>query len=86
MKADEEGNVHASVLKDYFINTLDKEFNEKKVEKADVENFLSSFVFTKYGLTDVKEFAPRIFPHEFAPTDEIERALNNGKKRGLPPP
>ena len=76
VRPDEEGNVHASVLKDYFLESLDKEFNDKSVNKDDIENFLSAFVFTKYGLTDVENFGPRIYSHEFDPTQEIERALN----------
>lgn len=37
-------------------------------------------------MTDGTIVAPRIFPHEYSSNYEVDKALNEGKKRGVPPP
>ena len=53
----------------------------KKLCKADIEGFLSSFIYNTYGSTNVATIAPLIFTDD----NYVAKKLNH-RTRGNPPP
>lgn len=47
-----------SELQDAVIDVCKKEIDNHRVDKQDIEAFLSSYVFNKYGLTKLKDITP----------------------------
>jgi len=52
----------------------------KRLNKRDIEGFLSSFVYNAYGSTNINQIANMVFSDE-----NIGNKLNN-RVRGNPPP
>jgi hypothetical protein len=53
----------------------------KKLNKKDIEGFLSAFIYNTYGGTSFKDIAPIVFSND----NYISKKLNH-RKRGNPPP
>ena len=54
---------------------------QKKMEKKDIEGFLSAFIYNTYWSTNVEAIAPLVFTDE----NYVAKKLNN-RTRGNPPP
>lgn len=78
---DKNGTIDLNEFKTLIISTFKKEIEDSSVSKKDIEAFLSSFVYNKYGHTAVEELAPRIF----ASAEEYNRIIDHFR-RPKPPP
>lgn len=66
----------------FIIDTCKEDLKSRYITKQDVEGFLSSFVYNRYGGTDIKKVAPLIW-------EQNPQELNNLSKvhvRAVPPP
>lgn len=48
-------------FKDFLKENLQAEIMDRKISKADLEGFLSAFVYNKYGATNVEKVATLVF-------------------------
>jgi hypothetical protein len=53
----------------------------KKLQKRDIEGFLSAFIYNAYGATNIGNVAPLVFTDD----NYVSKKLNN-RVRGNPPP
>lgn len=81
IKSDKHGNVSVDQFKDFMLSHFKSEMVNKKLQKKDLEGFLSSFIYNAYGSTDMGSIAPTIFRED----NYIDKKLNN-RVRGNPPP
>lgn len=81
MKPDKNGNVSVDQLKDFVLAHCKDEMISKKLNKKDVEGFLSAFIYNAYGSTNADSIAPLVFTEE----NYVAKKLNN-RTRGNPPP
>jgi hypothetical protein len=68
-------------LKSFVLANVKDEMATKKINKKDVEGFLSAFIYNAYGATNANSIAPLIFTDE----NYVAKKLNN-RTRGNPPP
>ena len=81
LKFDKYGNVAALDLENYMLDVCKNHLVKREVDRADLEGFLSSFVYNKYKMTDVNNLAPMIFSDD----TQISKKVYS-LRRPMPPP
>ncbi len=81
VKFDRYGNVSAEELEKYLLEVCKEHLVKRDLDKADLEGFLSSLVFSKYKTTDVNQLAPFVFSDD----TQISKKIHS-LRRPLPPP
>lgn len=81
LKPDKNGNVSVDQLKNFVLAHCKDEMIGKRINKKDVEGFLSAFIYNAYGATNANNIASMVFTDE----NYVAKKLNN-RTRGNPPP
>ena len=68
-------------MKNFVLTNVKDELINKKLNKRDIEGFLSSFIYNAYGSTNVNNIAPLVFTDE----NYVAKKLNH-RVRPNPPP
>lgn len=80
--SDKNGTLSVDEFKGFLVNTCSEELVNRRLQKADIEGFLSAFVYNSYGGTDLKSVAPIVFEKD---ATKLTTRLN-GSFRANPPP
>ena len=78
---DKNGNISVDQFKNFVLTHCKDEMINKKLNKKDVEGFLSAFIYNTYGTTNVDSIAPLVFTDD----NVVAKKLNH-RVRGNPPP
>lgn len=81
IKTDANGNVSVDQLRDFILDTCEKDLIDRRIYKKDIEGFLSAFNYNCYGSTNIDEISNLIYTRD----DEILNKLAE-RKRANPPP
>lgn len=81
IKTDANGNVSVDQLRDFILDTCEKDLIDRRIYKKDIEGFLSAFNYNCYGSTNIDEISNLIYTRD----DEIPNKLAE-RKRANPPP
>lgn len=79
---DKNGNVGVDQLKNFVINYCKDDMVNKKINKKDIEGFLSAFIYNTYGGTSINELPKIVFSEE----NYVSKKLNHRKRANPPPP
>jgi Ca2+-binding EF-hand superfamily protein len=82
VQTDANNNLNVDDFKAFVVDSCREELIERKIDKKDIEGFLSAFTFNNHGATDVEKVAPLVFE-----TDVNKVATNlTTRVRANPPP
>lgn len=82
VQTDANNNLNVDDFKAFVVDSCRDELIERKIDKKDIEGFLSAFTFNNHGATDVEKVAPLVFE-----TDVNKVATNlTTRVRANPPP
>lgn len=59
--ADKNGNLNVEDFKAFVVDQCREELISRKVNKNDIEGFLSAFTFNNHGATDINQVAPLVY-------------------------
>lgn len=79
---DKNGNLTVEEFKQFVKESCKQELIDRKIQKRDVEGFLSAFVYNKYGATNIDGIAPLVFEKD---ANKLSLSIAN-KVRANPPP
>jgi hypothetical protein len=82
VQIDKNGNVQIDQLKQFLLAQCREEMANKRLNKKDIEGFLSSFVYNTYGSTNAGTIGNVIFTDE----NYIGTKLNHRARANPPPP
>ena len=80
--ADKNGSLSVDEFKKFLIDECREDLMNRKLQKADLEGFLSAFVYNTYGGTDIKSVAPIVFEKD---ANKLTTKLNNHRRANPPP-
>lgn len=58
---DKNGNLTVTEFQDFLKDNLKDELMSRRVQKRDIEGFMSAFVYNKYGATCIDKIGPLVF-------------------------
>lgn len=80
--ADANNNLNVDDFKAFIVETCREELIARRVNKQEIEGFLSSFVFNSHGATDVNSVAPLVYESD---PNKLAITVSN-RVRANPPP
>lgn len=58
---DKNGNLSVTEFQEFLKDNLKEEIQNRRIQKRDIEGFLSAFNYNKYGATNINKIAPLVF-------------------------